>query len=248
MYAPKDLQHNFEIEPLLNEFVTSVGGELVSELIPSSPDFRNADYLFRSHRVVAELKSLREDFALPEKLSDKHLELWKKWATEGDVKFRHIFRTNELPKEKRRQLTRLYSEPIRRVLKKANRQLRTTAHKLGIAEPTNLLLIANDGLYSLEANLVIGIIAQLLEREFSSIHGFVYFTVNRYVELPIDNFAHHLWIPLYSETAHDDLVDFVDDLGVKWFDFLGEKIGGWENPLIQTDDRGILNGVCNIKP
>jgi hypothetical protein len=85
-------------------------------------------------------------------------------------------------------------------------------------------------------------------REFSSIHGFVYFTVNRYIELPNDDIAHHLWVPLYSETAHSDLVDFVDNLGVKWFDFLGEKIGGWESPLIQTDKRDILSGVRNIKP
>jgi hypothetical protein len=44
------------------------------------------------------------------------------------------------------------------------------------------------------------------------------------------------------------LVDFVDDLGVKWFDFLGQKIGGWEAPLMQTDDSAILRGVRNIKP
>ena len=248
MYAAKDFQHDFEIEPLLSEFVASVGGELVSNLISGNPDFKNADYVFRSNQVVIELKSLQEDFALPEKLSDRNLELWKKWFIQGDVKFRHIFHTNELPIEKRRQLGRIYSEPIRRVLKKANRQLRNTAHRLGISEPRNLLLIANDGLYSLEPDLVIGIIAQLLMREFSSIHGFVYFTVNRYVELPIDDFAHHLWIPLYSETAHDDLVNFVDYLGVKWFDFLGEKIGGWDTQLIQTDDRAILRGVRNIKP
>jgi hypothetical protein len=43
----------------------------------------------------------------------------------------------------------------------------------------------------------------------------VYFTINRYVELSEDNIAHHLWIPLYSETAHDDLVDFVDARGEK---------------------------------
>jgi hypothetical protein len=248
MYAAKDLQHDFEVEPLLNEFVISVGGELVSNLISGNPDFKNADYVFKSRRVVIELKSLQEDFALPEKLSDKKLELWKKWFSEGEVKFRHIFHTNELPIEKRRQLVRLYSEPIRRVLKKANRQLRTTAQKLGIGESQNLLLIANDGLYSLEPDVVIAIIAQLLEREFSSIHGFVYFTINRYVELSEDNIAHHLWIPLYSETAHDDLVDFVDDLGVKWFDFLGQKIGGWETPLMRTGDRAILRGVRNIRP
>lgn len=139
MYTAKDLQHDFKIEPLLNEFMISVGGELVSNLISGNPDFKNADYVFKSRRVVIELKSLQEDFAVPEKLSDKNLELWKKWFTEGEVKFRHIFHTHELPLEKRRQLGRLYSEPIRRVLKKANRQLRNTAQKLGVSEPQNLL-------------------------------------------------------------------------------------------------------------
>lgn len=247
MYAPKDLQHEFEVEPLLNEFVTSVGGELVSELISGNPDFENADYLFRSSRVVIELKSLQEDFADSEKLQNKTFELWKKWFGEGSVKFGHIFRTSELPRDKRRVLQRLYSEPIRRVLKKANRQLRSTAERVGISEPRNLVLIANDGLYSLEPDFIIGTIARLLQREFSSIHGFVYFTVNRYVEIPDDKNARQLWVPLYSDSsARPDLVDFVNDLGAKWFDFLGEKIGGFDAPAIRTDSD-VISGARHIK-
>lgn len=249
MYAPEDLQHDFEVEPLLNEFVTSVGGELVSELISGNPDFENADYLFRSSRVVIELKSFQEDFADRKKVQNKTFELWKKWFGEGSVKFGHIFRPNELPRDKRRVFQRLYSEPIRRILKKANRQLRYTGDRLGISDARNLVLIANDGLYSIEPDFIMATIARLLEREFSSIHGFVYFSVNRYVEIQTDQYAHHLWVPSYSDSsARPDLVDFVNDLGAKWFDFLGAKIGGWDAPLIRTDDGSILRRVRHIKP
>jgi hypothetical protein len=51
MYAAKDLQHDFEVEPLLNEFVISVGGELVSNLISGNPDFKNAHYVFKSRNL-----------------------------------------------------------------------------------------------------------------------------------------------------------------------------------------------------
>jgi hypothetical protein len=226
MHAPKDLQHDFDVEPLLNEFVTSIGGELVSELISANPDFENADYLFRSSRVVVELKSLQEDFAVPERLQNKIAKLWEKWFAEGSVKFGDIFRADELPREKRRLIEKLYSEPIRRVLKKANRQLRNTADKLGVNNPRNLLLIANDGLYSLEPEFIIRTIARLLQREFSSIHGFVYFTVNRYVDIPTDENARQLWVPLYSDSAPSDLSAFVNDLGAKWLIFSEIRLAG----------------------
>ena len=48
------------VEELFNAYVKSVDGELVSELLPKSPTFSNADYLFRKQRaepLIAELKS-----------------------------------------------------------------------------------------------------------------------------------------------------------------------------------------------
>ena len=51
--GPKDLQHSFEVEPLIHEFVRSIGGEVVEDLLHDSPDFENADYLFRADQVVS---------------------------------------------------------------------------------------------------------------------------------------------------------------------------------------------------
>lgn len=244
---PEDLQHSFDVEPLFDQFVQSTGGELIKNLIPHSPNFENADYIFRTENVLAELKCLQADFALPKAIQQKVHNLYRKWIGEGSITFEMIFRPRELPRDKRRKLQRLYSEPIRRVIKKANRQLRTTAEKFSMPDAQKLLLLANDGLYSIESLPIISITASILQREFSSIQGFVYFTVNSYIEIPGDDYARQIWVSLYDDSASDDLVAFVDRLGEQWFHFFGAKIGGWDTGLEQTQDRSIIDGARFIR-
>jgi hypothetical protein len=62
MRYPEFRIHDFDVEALFDEFVVSAGGELVKTLIGNSPNFDNADYLFRNYRVVLELKALQEDY------------------------------------------------------------------------------------------------------------------------------------------------------------------------------------------
>ena len=48
---------------MLKAFVVKFGGELVGDLVPNVNPSKNADYVFRSPQVVAELKCVeREGF------------------------------------------------------------------------------------------------------------------------------------------------------------------------------------------
>lgn len=240
--GPEDLQHSFEVEPLVHEFVRSIDGEVVSDLLPDSPNFENADYLFQTDGVIAELKCLQADFAAPAVIQEKVSRLYRKWLYEGSITFEMIWRPNELPREKRRKIKALYYSPLQNIIKKANRQLRETAKYLEMEDAQKLLLIANDGLYSMEPLPIIGYTVDILQRRlYSNIHGFVYFMVNSYVNIPGDDYARQLWIPSYDDRAPNDLPDFVDRLGNQWFDFFGQKIGGWNDSIKTNALERVLN-------
>jgi|GEM_PF-6734688 len=57
-------------EPHWNEFVLSVGGELVSPLIKRQ-SVKNADYIFPAAKVVAELKIIETEMAHSEEMLAK---------------------------------------------------------------------------------------------------------------------------------------------------------------------------------
>ena len=95
-----------------------------------------------------------------------------------------IWQPDKLPRDKRRKLKALYSGPLQNVIRKANRQLRETAKHFGMEEARKLLLVVNDGLYSMETLPIVTYIADILQRRlYSNIHGFVYFMVNSYVRV-----------------------------------------------------------------
>ena len=246
--GPEDLQHSFEVEPLVHECVRDFGGEVIADLLPKSPGFPNADYLFRADRVIAELKCLQSDFAAPPAIQEKVARLYRDWFKEGSVTSAMIWQPDELPKAKRRKLKALYTKPLQRVIEKANRQLRETAAHFEMDDARKLLLIANDGLYSLESLPIVWYLADVLRRgTYSNIDGFVYFMVNSYVEIPGDEYARQLWIPLYDERAPDDLPDFVNRFGRAWGDFFGQKVGGWDDRY-ETDSPDPMLGARHIPP
>ena len=56
------MKRNVNVEEQIDKFVPTIGGVLISELLgDKNPNKQpNADYLFYSHNVVAELKCLEE--------------------------------------------------------------------------------------------------------------------------------------------------------------------------------------------
>ena len=48
------------------------------------------------------------------------------------------------------------------------------------------------------------------------------------------NLARHVWVTAYSDKTRDDLYDFVDQLGGKWWNFIGKKIDGYDDEGIRT--------------
>lgn len=115
------------VEPTFDVFIENIGGKKVSSILPKSPDFENADYLFDTIGVVAELKELQTELdksdyyknhfdILIKKLITNHPE-WRPLLLGGDGKYPSWFYYEYL---------RIFRPPIARIIKKANRQIRET--------------------------------------------------------------------------------------------------------------------------
>src|SRR5215469_7659924 len=74
-----------DLESIVDPFVRGVGGERVSDLIGNNVKRPNADYLFRRHNVIAELKSLQAD-SFRENFRNKMGDLLGKWHRKGRLR------------------------------------------------------------------------------------------------------------------------------------------------------------------
>ena len=231
------------VEDTWHRFVRSAGGKVVADLLPASPSFENADYFFPDVQVVAEqLKEIQTEFmATTSSRSGLEGLLGRLVAEQPDWRPKLFGGDGKYPPWFTQEFVRLARPPISRILKKANVQLRETKQHLNIDAFSGVLLLVNDGFTELPPDIVQALICNLLLHSYSSIDCFVYLSVNRYVEVSGSDEPKLLWHPTYSQRAADSLVQFVEALGRRWFDFLEREVGPFTN-RIETEDRGTLRG------
>ncbi len=234
--------HNpIHVEKSWNEFITSAGGQCISELISKTPDFENADYIFSQAGVIAELKEIETDFAKTSGVRKRIEKLWERVVIE-DPTWRPLplGGDGKWPDWYYKEYFSILKKPLARILEKANSQIRSTKKHFDLPQASGVLLFVNDGFISYSPNFIRGMISDVLTRSYSSIDCFIYLTVNRYVSVQESAMAHLIWAPVYSANADDTLVCFIDDLGKKWFNFLEKKIGPFD--LRTETDEDILRG------
>lgn len=238
------------VESSFNEFVKEFNGELVSELLPANPSFDNADYLFRNDNVIAELKCLEKDILEEADFKAKFNALYDGWLSKGLVRpawGTFEVNTATLPIECQREVYGLIKKPIQRTIEKANKQIKSTKEHFNLPNAAGLLLLANDGNYSLESAQIIDIVGKILTHQYSGIDGFVYFTVNMRAMMPGYHRDVNLWVPNY-EGYIESLVKMVDRMADAWGRFYARKIGQ-DVPTHEFEyrDRTWLDSVKFIK-
>lgn len=231
------------VEPTWQEFVLLAGGDVVSSFLPEPRAFENADFIFKSAGVLAELKEIETEFSKSEAFRKGFDELMNRVVTEDPGWKPLLFGgTGKYPAWFNAEFVRLFRPPISRILKKANRQLRDTKKHFGIHSATGVLVLVNDGFCAIGPEWVRALAAQLLMHSYSSIDCLVYITVNRYVEFQGSDIPRLVWAPTYSYRAPDSLVTFIDELGRKWFDFLEGKIGPFTTRDTEPAETNALQG------
>ena len=215
------------VEETFNAFVKASGGELVSDLFPKAPDFRNADYVFRNHpsgKVVAELKCLEEDLFLEKKLN----ELFDKWTAQGRMKpfWGEIkFKSQDLPSDMQKEVFEKLGGPIKKHVDKANVQIKTTKDRLGLKDAKGLLLLVNDGNYSLQFNCVPFLLMKALGRDHSGINSVIYFTVNMRAQMVGIERETLIWSPMHRVGVPTVPSEFLQWLWTSWREFHEKTLG-----------------------
>lgn len=233
------LHDPIEVEKTWREFVRSLGGQVIEDIIPEPREFENADFLFPAIPSVLELKEIVTAFDRSQAFHKGFGALMKRVMDE-DPNWRPLLfgGTGKHPEWFNSELVRLFRPPLTRILKKANRQIRDTKAHLKISSSTGTLLLVNDGFTVIEPHFIRALVGDILLNSYSSIDCFVYMTVNRYVEVTCSDVPRLLWMPSYSDKAPDTLVKFVDDLGRRWYDFLETKIGPFTIPREEIPQEG----------
>jgi hypothetical protein len=228
-------------EPHWNAFVQTCGGELVAPLIKRQ-GVRNADYLFRDAKVIAELKVLETEFAHSKEMLARVDALVAKYPSADP---------DDPTAPLRRELIGELKKPLQRIVNNANRQIKETKIELGLPDYRGILICVNDGFKGLRPGIVNGLLGHILAgTSYKSTTAVIYQT-NHYVELVELPYAALLWSPMYSDEAGADLVDFINDLGRKWRAY-SEGIEGpydfsEERREVRLEEATVVSGIFRNK-
>jgi len=215
------------------QFISRVGGELVAPHIKRQ-GVKNADFMFPNARVILELKVVVTELAHSEQALAKVEALSAKFP-------------NGLPDPGlERELLSILRDPLKRILKTANRQIRETKQELGLVGWRGLIVFVNDGFRGVPPDLVMGLVSDIMANEsYSSCDGLVYQT-NHLVELKSNPNAVWLWVPMYNIGKTEDFIKFVNYIGREWRKFHQEISGPFEyseeHEEIDFSDSYVVNG------
>ena len=219
-----------DFHEIFDKFIVQFGGCLVRDLIPTkSPPFDNADYLFEAERVIGELKVIETNREDGETIQAKIQAKFDEWIGLGKLSGigygRPVIQSDQLPRELQWELQRIYSEPIRRLIKKANRQIKLTKEYLQLADAKGLLFLLNQEDYSQPPEYLTYAVHQSLVVDFSSIRNVTVFTTNLAVTSSQIPARSRLWLDYIRD--RDNTVDliFLAKLRDVWARYLSESLG-----------------------
>ena len=148
--------------------------------------------------------------------------------------------SKNLPEKMQWELLRIYSEPVRRVIKKANRQIRDTKTHLKMPQALGLVLIVNDGNYTLEPEHFAFAAHQSLTTDYSNIHGASLVTVNMNANKAGIPTVLKLWMDYERNNTDKIDTDFVLRLRNAWIKHYS-LITGESIPVLNEEMTGITS-------
>lgn len=225
MATPQPQPPRIDIETEFATCVRKIGGEVLADRLGASPPFKNADYLFNTDNVVAELKCLQRDTRTEPTFKERVQAMHVRWHQEGKVhlpsgKVRVNSRT--LPDECQAELSDLLTSRLKNVVQKANDQIKSTKEHLALPEAKGLLLLANDGDMIFQLDVVLHTLHRVLHGKYRQISSVVYFTGNDPVMCPGVPLPALIWMPLAISDRPNQVrpgVDepFIEKLAAGWF-------------------------------
>ncbi len=197
-------------------FFESLQYQRVSKIVGSSPQFDNADYINFEKSITVELKIIDKDFFAEGGVIDKFQMLFavpENIDSEGQG-----FYQIKLPDRNREGKRDTIEEPLRRILKKANKQLRETKEKLLNNQGFGFAMLAINLQTTINPQVIQGLTIKLLEKEFSSISGVIFCTPK--FGLIIDGYFQPVCLHCNDHDLPKHIQEEVFYISKKWCDFI----------------------------
>lgn len=237
------------VEKMFGTFVKSFDGTLVSEVVGNSPQFANADYLFRQQGVVAELKCMTKDVLADAAYQDEIGQAVERWIGTGKIPNflgKARIQTAALPADCQREFFQILRKPVHGAIEKANRQIRETKANLNLPDAKGLLLLANDGCWSIETEAMLYLADISLGNRFTSINSVVYFTVNMPARMPGVDRDVLVWVPAARKDVRPVDKDFLGQLQKGWSAY-HESLLGQHIPTIEIEEQQRIHELRFIR-
>ena len=214
-----------ELENEFDQLFKRINYLRVSDIIGQSPSFSNADYINKDKKIVVELKIVEKDFfehggvisklnafvTVPKKIDENGF---------GQYEF-------SLPNKNREGKFDTMEEPLRRILKKANKQLRETKKKLLNDVGMGFVILALNMKTTIDPEKIRELVANLVSQEFLSISGFIICTPGWGLLNKKTGKLHPICLPTTKFGCSEDIRLACNDLGLEWCKFIDD--GGHKN-------------------
>lgn len=239
---------SFHVEDAFDAFVKEFGGQKVSDILSEKKGMPlNADYFFKDHNVIAELKTIEGIYSGPDgpkQLTDTYIEA----GYSGSDVMGLLWRNEPIPTDVSQLIRKRIRRSLEQRIKKARKQLKMTKEMFGTKDTKSLILIAMDSDPVFGHETMFGNIVNIMADNYMDEHtdGIVYMTPNTPSTAPNLSMEMSMWIPSYrDEGENSHFVDFVNLLGSGWLKFSGEKIGE-ETPILQMETEHEVRAVIEL--
>jgi hypothetical protein len=224
-----------EFESTFKEFVTEFGGEV----LPESSVSCTADYFFRRHNLIAELKCLVKDQT--DSMNMKVASIVKDWvrrnkklppgSMQGD---QFIYEIKNQPNEIQDAWMAVLRRPVEDLIREAHGQIRDTKQLRNLSSAKGLVLIFNDNnLLHNNPKDYAQLVATVMRKRtqagalrFPHIQGIVYFS---FVSVKAQDEGMSFWLPIQvknkMEDDASDIEQFQLELREGWYAYIGKRFG-----------------------
>lgn len=236
------------MEDELASAIESIGGKRVTAILGRAPGHKNADFVFPTTAVIAELKCLDEDKMVDQRIVEKASHLYIEELQSGRaplVAFGTVRMTTEgFSETYKEKIGDLYRVPIERLVRDANRQIEQTSRALNMDQSKGLFLLANNNHTALDPQHASLIVNQILRQDkYDNINAAVVFSGNLGATLPDSPNRVDYWIEIQRTGIRPVDSEFLSSLRENWQFRLAQILGGPDSSIASPADMSTLSGL-----
>jgi sucrose-6-phosphate hydrolase SacC (GH32 family) len=157
-------------------------------------------------------------------LQNKVQNKFNQWMNNGKILVygRPHIESKSLPEELQWELSKIYAEPIKRVLKKANRQIRETKRSLSMPKAKGMVIIVNEANISLPPEHLAFSTYQATKDNYSNIDTVCLLTANLTIKLNNHPSSTRIWLDYVCNTENPIDNNFIHTLKLEWINTLNK--------------------------